>query len=240
MNLRRLNDEGLRRFRDYIESLNSEPSLPPPFDLLENPKTSESASDIAVQPQSFQNRLEAATLLYELLESAGLSDPARDIGLWAWLSLLLFDSVCPADGHGRRKPGQVARHIPDSANFRRYYRHLLAGPWRIFRSHRHAPHDAMVVLCQPLHKPGDIVEQLASRQELVTNRAFLAAATRLYIDQASSQPRRGAGSKSRGAPRRLADFCNQIDVTWDLYAMGADELLAKLPKEFDRFRRLCE
>ena len=63
----------------------------------------------------------------------------------------------------------------------------------------------------------------------MTNRAFIAAATR--------QPRSGSGGKTRDAPRRLADFCNQLDVTWDLYAMEAAELIEKLPKEFDRFRR---
>ena len=72
---------------------------------------------------------------------------------------------------------------------------------------------------------------------LVTNRAFIAAATQLYVDATTQLPRSGSGGKTRGAPRRLADFCNQLDVTWDLYAMEAAELIEKLPKEFDRFRR---
>jgi hypothetical protein len=90
-------------------------------------------------------------------------------------------------------------------------------------------------VCQPLHTPGDLVGQLTSRQELVTNHAFLAAATTLYVDPQSQQPN-GGGRISRGTARRLADFCNQIDVTWDLYALEPDELLAKLPKEFQRFQ----
>ena len=84
--------------------------------------------------------------------------------------------------------------------------------------------------------PGDLVEQLASRQELVTNRAFLAAATTLYVDLQTRLPKRGGGGKSRGTARRLADVCNQFDVTWDLYAMEPGELLGKLPKEFQRFQ----
>lgn len=51
------------------------------------------------------------------------------------------------------------------------------------------------------------------------------------------QPKHGGG-KSRGTARRLADFCNQIDVTWDLYALEPDELLTRLPKEFERFRKV--
>lgn len=236
MNLRRLNDEGVRQFADYLVALKATPTLPPPVTLLTDAATSEEAAPIAVVPEVFTTRIGAGRWLYDLLERSGLVDPARDKGLWAWLSLLHFDSVCPADGHGHRKPGETARHIPDAANFQRYYRHLLAGPWRIVRTHRDDPSCALVALCQPLHTPGDLVEQLASRQELVTNRAFMSAATTLYVDPATQQPKRGSGGKTRGTARRLADLCNQFDVTWDLYAMDAVELLTKLPREFQRFQ----
>ena len=72
-----------------------------------------------------------------------------------------------------RKPGALARHIPEPGNFQRYYRHLLAGPYRIYRAHRDDPQRALALLCQPLDSPGDVVEQLASRQELVTNRGIM-------------------------------------------------------------------
>lgn len=237
MNLGRMNDNGLRQFAEYLTNLKTTPTLVPPIELLADPSTSEQAAPVDVLPHAFANRLEAGRWLHDLIERAAIPDPARDKGLWAWLSLRLFDSVCPTDGHGHRKPGEMARHIPDATNFQRYYRHLLAGPWRIFRTHRDDAARALAVLCQPLHKPGDIVEQFASRQELVTNCAFITAATRLYVDPATQQPRFGSGGKARGAPRRLADFCNQLDVTWDLYAMEPDEVLEKLPKEFDRFHR---
>ena len=236
MNLRRLNAEGLRQFADYLAALKTTPALPPPVELLTDAGTSEEAAAVAAVPQSFTTRLEAGRWLHDLIERAALPDSARDKGLWAWLSLLHFDTVCPPDGHGHRKPGEAARHIPDVANFQRYYRHLLAGPWRIIRAHRNEPTCALVALCQPPHTPGDLVEQLASRQELVTNRAFMSAATALYVDPATQQPKRGAGGKNRGTARRLADMCNQFDVTWDLYAMEAGELLTKLPREFQRFQ----
>ncbi|MFQ5653524.1 MAG: hypothetical protein ACE5GW_02190 [Planctomycetota bacterium] len=59
------------------------------------------------------------------------------------------------------------------------------------------------------------------------------------------QPRRGlavrhahidAGGKGRGSARRLADLANQLDLTWDLHTMKAEELLEILPAEFDRFK----
>jgi hypothetical protein len=236
MKLRRLNDEGVLRFSEYLDALRTNPSSPPPSELLTAASTSEEVGNLEIEKQSFANRLAAGRWLHDTIEAARLRDAARDKGLWAWLSLLHFDEVCPPDGNRHRKPGERARHIPDVANFQRYYRHLLAGAWRIFRAHRDDPDRALAVLWQPVDKPGDIVEQLASRQELVTNRAFIAAATKLYIDPLTLRAKFGAGGKTRGAPRRLADFCNQLDVTWDLYALEAVELLTKLPREFHRFQ----
>lgn len=236
MNLRRLNEEGLRQFADYLEALKTTSALPPPVALLTEDATSEQAAPVDIARQSFGSRFAAGQWLHETLEAARLPDVARDFGLWAWLSLLHFDEVCPPDGRGHRKPGERARHIPEVHNFRRYYRHLLAGPWRMVRAHRDDPARALVVLHNPVNMPGDLAEQVMARQEIVTNRTAMAAATKLYIDAQTGKRRPGAAGKSRGSVRRLADFCNQIDVTWDLYAMEPDELLAKLPKEFQRFQ----
>ena len=63
-----------------------------------------------------------------------------------------------------------------------------------------------------------------------------AASRTLYFDPATGSFKRGAGTKTRGAPRRLADLLNLLDLTYYLYGMTADESLALLPKEFDRFR----
>lgn len=236
MNLRRLNEEGIHLFREYLIKLRDCPSLPPPTDLLTSPQMSQEAASITVAPPEFRTRIEAGQWLFELLEQARLLDPARDCGLWAWLSLFLFDQVCPVDGRGNRKPGEVARHIPEVANYQKYYRHLLASPWRMWRAHRDNPERALVVLCKPLHEPGELAEQILARQELVTNRTFMATATRLYIDPISRSAKRGASGKRNGGPRRLADFCNQIDVTWDLYTLSTEVFIQRLPYEFERFR----
>lgn len=82
----------------------------------------------------------------------------------------------------------------------------------------------------------EIVAQLAARQELITNPAVIEAATALYIDSKSEQPKKGSGGQATGSPRRLADVLNQFDITWDLYAMNSEKILEMLPKEFDRFK----
>jgi hypothetical protein len=235
--LRRLNQTGIQRFTEFLLSLSTDTPQGRPVDILTDSATSEELGvPIEVEARTFGSRFAVGRYLDERFSAAGLKDVESDCGLWAWLALFYFEELCPPGPQGRRKPGELARWIPEVSNFQRYYRHLLAGPYRIYRAHRDCPRRALALLCGPLDRPGEIVEQLASRQELVTNKAIIETATTLYIDLATEKPRRGSGGKAGGSPRRLADVINQLDVTWDLYAVTSDRLLELLPKEFNRFR----
>ncbi|MEK7686753.1 MAG: hypothetical protein AAB466_15160 [Verrucomicrobiota bacterium] len=238
MKLQRFNTDGVSAFSTYRARLALEPTLPPPLELLQDPALIELLpGEVDVPTRKFTNRLEAGCFLNELIDAAKVQLPERDQGLWTWLTLFYFDEVCPADGNGRRNPKDEARLIPLLDNHQRFYRHLLVGPFLIVRAHRTQPERAIAMLCNPLWEPGDIAEQLASRKELVTNHAVADVATRLYYDPATGSFKRGASSKVKGAARRLATLFNQLDLTFYLYGMSCDELLALLPKEFDRFRK---
>lgn len=237
MKLRRFNRDGVAAFSGYRARLTFEPTLEPPLELLEDPALTELLpGNVEVQTRKFANRLEAGRFFNELMDEANVQLPERDQGLWTWLTLFYFDEVCPADGNGRRNPKDEARLIPLLDNHQRFYRHLLVGPFLIVRAHRKQPERAIAMLCNPLWKPGEIAEQLASRKELVTNHAVADVATYLYYDPANGSFKRGAGSDVKGAARRLAALFNQLDLTFYLYGMSRDEMLALLPKEFDRFR----
>ena len=237
MKLRRFNDDGVSTFASYRARLGLEPNLPPPIHTLEDPAlTEEIAGNIEVTKQHFDTRLEAGRFLNELIERSSIALPERDRGLWAWLTLFYFDEVCPLDGNGNRDTQDEARLIPLLDNHQRFYRHLLLGPFLIVRAHRDNPERAIAMLCNPLWKPGEIVEQLASRKELVTNRGVVELATQLYYDKEKKSFKRGAGSSVKGAARRLAALLNQLDLTFYLYGMSADELMVLLPNEFNRFR----
>lgn len=238
MKVRRLNTAGIEQFERFLDSLTEAAPLAVPLAALTAPETSESLGvELEVEHRAFASRMDLGSYLFKKLNGSGLLDIDADRGLWAWLALFYFESLCPADRVGRRTPGNRARWILDPHNFQRYYRHLLAGPYRIVRAYPEQPEIAMCILCGAPDKPGDLVEQLASRQELVTNRAIIGAATRLYYDADSGKLKRGAGGKGRGSPRRLADVLQQFDVTYDLYTLDADELSQLLPKEFERFLR---
>ena len=191
---------------------------------------------IDVVPAQFPTRLAVAEHLYNLLDQAGLTGLDSDQGLWTWLSAFYFEQLCPPN----RGPGERARWVPAINDFRSYYRHLLAGPYQIYRAHRDDPLRAMVLLATPPHLPGDVVEQLASRQEFVTNSTVMQVATTLYVSEDGSiKTGAGGGGRNGGGPgnvRRLVHLLNQLDLTWDVYSLTVDTLLDMLPAEFDRFR----
>jgi len=237
MKLRKLTKEGIALFSEYLDVLESAPDAPVPMHLLEDSSSSEVYGEsLEIQKKTFGTRYNVAENLDAILTKNDLIDVERDEGLWAWLTLFLFDELCPVDKLGNRKLRERSAYIPEPQNFRRYYRHLLLGPFLIFRAHRDDPKRAMAFLCKPLPIIDDIVGQLAARQEFVTNPAIVELTTQLYFDSTSGTTKKGAGGKGGGSPRRLSDILGQFDVTWDLYAMSLKEFLSILPKEFDRFR----
>ncbi len=239
MKIRRLTDVGLDRFANWLDALRLNPTLQPPAELLTDPIMSEPlGASIVLESNRFSSRLDAADYIHSCVIAEQLSEVEGDSGLWAWLSLFFIDTVCPPDAKGGRKPGALARHIPEPSNFQRYYRHLLAGPYRIYRAHRDDPRRALALLCQPVDSPGDVVEQLASRQELVTNRGIMGLATKLYVTTNTLKVKKGAGGKGGGSARRLSDVIEQFDLTWDLYASTPDELAAVMPAEFAKFLKV--
>ena len=155
-----------------------------------------------------------------------------DVGIWAWLAAFYFDQLIQSNG----RVGEDARWVPAVGDFRKYYRHLLAAPYQIFRAHRDNPHRALVLLANPPNRPGDLVEQLLSRQEVVTNKTAMQVATTLYIDPVTKFPKANATRRRRGGATRFVAVLSQLDLIWDLYHITPDQLIELLPAEFEEFK----
>lgn len=235
MRLRRLQNEGIEQFEDYLSTLTTEYPDDFPEDLLQDPALARLVEpNIDVETIGFETRFDVGEYLFRKLD--GILNIDTDKKLWTWLALFYFRELCPEDTFGRRKPNEMARWILEIANFRTYYRHLLSGPFNIYRAYRDEPDAALALLCTRPDQISDVVEQLSSRQELVTNRSVVRAATHLYVDKASGKLKTHAPGKGPGSARRLADVVNQFDLTYDLYSMTTDEILDTLPAEFDYFK----
>jgi len=239
MRLARLNERGIETLSGYLDSLRTDTRGTYPASTLTDPETSEPLEPpIEIVQRSFANRFEAACYLNDVLARTNIDTPESDRGLWAWLALFFFDQLCPPGNNGRRRnPGERARWIPVVGDFRRYYRHLLAGPYNVLKAHHDNPERTMALLCGPLHQVSGAYRELAERQELITNPAVVAAATQLYYDAAKGRLKRVGTRSAPGTVRRFAEVLMQLDVVWDLYQMSPEELIAMLPPEFDRFRR---
>jgi hypothetical protein len=233
---RRLTTSGIEQFTAYLQELRSGAPLDPPRELLTAAETSSPIDvEVSAEPRIFRSRLEAAEHLTRILRNDA-STLRADAGFWTWLSLYWFEELCPVIRE-RFQPGEVVRWIADLENPRRACRHLLAGPFQIYRAHRDDPDRAMSLLCGSVHQPGPLVTLIASRPSLVTCHAVVGAATRLYYNRATGRNRSGLSGKGPGSPRRFADILSQLDLTWDLYSLTTDELLDLLPAEFDHFYR---
>ncbi|MGB0414358.1 MAG: hypothetical protein ACPGJU_07905 [Coraliomargarita sp.] len=237
MKIRRLNEQGIRLFADFIRNAKQDERLQVPTGYLTDDETSEAFStSIDIENRDIHSRLLAGSYLYELLGAVSETNVDTDEGLWAWLSLYFFEQLCPPSNN-KRKISDQSTLIPDPHNHQRYYRHLLAGPFFIYRLYADDPDIALSLLCQPIETPGAVVEEVASRPELVTNRDFVSLITQLYYDPETNTLRRGSGGKGGGSARRLAkNIHGQLERTWDLKSVGTDRFLELLPGEFNRFK----
>ena len=234
MVVRSFNANGVRAFKEHLDDVRAGITADAPVQLIEMDSLSVAVpGEITVPEWAFSTRFELGSALYGLFNEPGLQNYGDQAGVYSWLSAVYFDELCPGTDTGR-KPGEAARWIPKEDDFRRYYRHLLAGPEGIYRTHAAEPQIAMAVLAQPPYRPGDVVEQLSARQELISNRTVMAVATRLYVRNGAI--RKGAAGKGAGSARRLANVLDQLDLTYDLYDLEPDGLLQLLPAEFDTFR----
>jgi len=233
--LRVLNEKGIQAFRRYLADLREASPGRPPWEILADPRYSGTfRGDVEVERRAFQDKLGMARYLGEKLSLFPASQVESNVGLWSWLSLYYFDQVCPLNPSGKRTPGQDCRHILD-LDFRRYYRHLLNGPYNIYRLHGER---APLLFYGPLHRISDYYEQLSCRQGFVTNKGVIEAANLLYFDPGAGRPKYGPGVRSEkaGTLLRFIDVVQQLELTHDLFSMTGEQVLALLPPEFDERR----
>ena len=241
MLLRRLNEHGISLFGNYIDELRStNATIVPPRGLLDRPDTSVTIRpSLEIDSSPLETRLEAARRVDDLispLPSNIRSQLETDPGFWSWLSLYYFDSVCPSV-KGKRKPYASYRHLFDSEDRTGKYRHLLASPYVIYKQLYPAYRRGMAVLQGPVHTPGEVVEQIVGRNDLIGNPHVVEAYTNLYFDTSNNSIKYGAAGRRSGCANRFGTLLNQFDRTYDLGSMSATQIVDLLPSpEFDRYR----
>lgn len=235
--IRILNRKGEEAFIDYINRVKAGAPDPPPIESLgRSPYSLEFSPYIEVPVEPSANiRLGLGKYLFDLFEANGIQrgDLLSYSGMWSWLALVWFDKLCQTGIDGLRKPGEISRYVC-SSHYTDYYRHLAASSWDIYYLYRD---ESRLFLWTPLYLHNDFVEQLASRQDIITNKPLIDVFDRLYWDVTRNRPKRGAQGRNRpGNFRRLLQFIQQVDLTYDLRAMTAEEILELLPAEYNSWK----
>ncbi len=245
--VRVLNDAGIAQVRAYLATLRAGQSGAVPFGLLSDPSTSEEilpSVDIERTPRgkTFADRYGFGVYLRDRLAPLVARNISLDYRLWTWLALYYFDQLCPADAADARAVFADEAYVLDRRfSFDGYYRHLVRTPWLVVSEHGERSRVLLIPAstggANPLSKRGEIIEQLAARQTILGSPSIIEGAYRMYFDEEKGKPKRGSGGSGGGSPRRLGLIVQQLELTYDLRACSADEVLTLLPKEFDKFKK---
>ncbi len=226
---RRFLEPGILAAASIVEDLRTGAAEGVSEEFLMDPALSEPIGDSFTLPSGgFASRWHFGAWLYRELDRVlDEESQTRDPGLWTWLALRLFDIVRPPG----TKVYENARYILAADDYRKRYRHLVAGPYLIYSIYQDEPQLIRALLATKPHAPGDLYEQFASRQELITSASVIGSVNKMYFDEETGGLKRGAGANAR----RLAEVLMQYDVTYDFAVLPVDRLLEMLPKEFRRF-----
>lgn len=235
--IRRLNEKGLEKFA--MDVWGQQPNGEPPYEILHDDEYSE----VVIFPNGNSRQIDPdATFssgkeMVDLLDSAfgnkvEIAEIIEDGGMWAWLTLLYYDSL-RAGGPGNWKSAAQPRFIPSGTGFR-YYRHMMSGRYAVWKMYGS---DAMIFLHGEANIGGEIGEQMISTSPIVTSHSVVKALNTLYYDPSGSKGfKKGAAGKGGGSARRFRTVFWQLYETYDLRTMGVETILSLLPAEFDRFQ----
>ncbi len=232
--LRCLTLDGIGRFKQYLDQLRRERRSSPPLEILADPSYSRPCSlgEVTIEPRSFASRREFAAYIDERLQQAGILEDADEPGMWEWLSLFYFDEVCPVNRKGERTSGVSGRHLLEDADARRRHRHLLRGPYMLWRRFDGGPNGELDLLLSdalPVHSIA--ATHLVERQRLMSSQGVLTAASHLYMHPSSGKRRRGYSHESNGL-RAFCRFLNNLPDCFDLASLSTDTIMALLPETF--------
>ena len=232
--LRILNDEGRRRWRQWIEAICLDPSLPVPTDLLANPETSFSPPTTVPLPAGpFGTKFEMAKQLLPAviaLETARLQDSEWP-GAWDALALTYFEEICPCV-EGKRKVKELESYVW-SPLYTRSYKHRVAGTVSLYRAYGRAS-----ILCLWGEAPilSDYEIQLSSHPTWLGAKAVGELLYQIYWDHETNRPKRGGMSRVRpGALFHFIKVISQLERTYDIQGLQADALKELLPLSFHRW-----
>jgi len=234
MKIRKLNDLGMKEFEYFVLNLRKGNSQNTPHHLLDAPPYSEEVNfDIEIEiDRTFNSRYEIGAYLVDIFKNTDLQKYLGDRGFWTWFALVWFDQLCPTKNRVK-KPSMPYNYVL-SHNYLHRPRHAIYMTWQLVDRYGE---DALFLLCKPPATRGEMTEVLMARQSILSSKAVIQLASKLYFDPSSGGFKKGsAARKSAGCVARYISWIQQLQLTFDIFSITTDELEQLLPAEFDRFR----
>jgi hypothetical protein len=233
MILRQFNQAGIDAFGRYLAACKEDPTLPQPDGLLDEPSLTVATNpSISIDRRPIPTKADAAAFLDALLAPIPEQDLISNAGLWTWLTLFCFDDVCPVS-NGRRRVKSVAFYVFEPKNSQRAYYHLLFVPWRVLRL---APAHSRLFLSGPVSVQDEVTREVMKRLYMTRIPCMFEVLDRLYWDERRSRARRGIVPREKAAPgdlrNRLPIRIRQLEMTYDLQSLNADQMIELLGAEF--------
>ncbi len=233
--LRCFNELGLKVFENELNEIRTHNKTQIDQELLsDNRYSSVPFNNCYIEKKTLLLKKDLIEYIYPIVNSLGIDNLQRNIGLWSWLSAFFFDSICPINDQGKRKVKDIPLYILNTDEWGRFYRHLIASPF-FMKKELGEISKFYLVGNSDIH--GEHFEQLAAQQEYATSTGVIEAALLLYWDEKGGNLKKGARGKrnEQGVVRRFTAVLRQLDLTYDLNSMTGEHILELLPNEFNHW-----
>ena len=237
--LRAFNEAGIRAFEDALNEMENAKSFASLDAVVFNSDLTEKLStQKIIEVRDFETRMDCGKYFFEMfetikteLQSAGI-DPITDKGLWTWISAF-WGEIILKNSRDAFYVGDRSRYVLESGG-RRDYRHLLAGPFNLYRASYLNPKNIEIAMTKKVTQDNPFFEQVASRREIVSNPAALEIIRNCYFDETTQSGYDHAAKGSLpGDLARFGSLYSQLAVNFDLRSMSSEEISALLPVEFN-------
>ncbi len=231
--VRSFNKKGIAAFKEFLQALRDGQAQRNPIELLDDRSLTQAAhKDVFVESRGFASRREAADYFHQKFEQIPSLNLRNDAGLWTWLSLFYFDQICPEiDGERKVRNDYTYIFMPDQSMY--FYRHLLFVAW--YAKHLSPTHNRLF-LDTTVHQLDKFTQDIFKRLYLTRIDCIFEVLDRLYWDRRTNRPRKGVNSPGKitagDLTHRFPTRIRQLEKTYDLMSLSADQLLGLLGDEF--------
>ena len=230
--LYQFNDAGVQKFKELFLGKYSQKKvkLNADFNLLTDSRYS--VPMINTKPFEVKQFATTKEMAIAIADSLGGRSSARQAirnqKFLMWLTYALLDVICVKSGDFYKTAGEEVYVPPDAKNpnYQRDYRHRLFGVLRLYCD---CGDDADLFLSYKPSVGGEVFGQVLASQENYSPN-IIKLSTNLFFNPSTGQRSRRAGSKTGPrTARRFVKILKQLNVTWALPLMTAEQIRELLP-----------